>query len=490
MSDPVANSTATVNPQAPPGRCGKCGYLVHPGAGFVCSECGADLRRVGIVTGHRRRNFKPILWFALFAIPWTVLCLLGATLVSNSVFDDLRSFRLTYRGTYRLVPLDGHYESIVIVREIQGTFKGMRTRDEALKDLNADLKYEVTATLNSSQGATVLHVNPLADMAWRRVGGAGDDKDGKSALNKAALLEWLHGGAPDASPVWSQHEADELMFIFDRVKLEVDGGHSFADIAGERGIPAAVAGWRGTPAFDGFEISNYQSPPPAPVSQELVTFCVIAVWGSGIYVWFWRQRSRRKVSAGAADATSPATPASTATAMSHDAAESAEPSHRLLSILFSDVKDYTSRSAAQPRSGVLDIVRRHREQVFPVVTRHRGRVVKQMGDGILCAFDSATDAVLAGLEIQGATSAARDADPLELRIAICTGEVTLEANDVFGPTVNLASRVQQLAGAGEVFFNETTFSLLNDKEVRGSEVGVFELKGVAQPVKVYRAVGV
>jgi adenylate cyclase len=134
---------------------------------------------------------------------------------------------------------------------------------------------------------------------------------------------------------------------------------------------------------------------------------------------------------------------------------------------------------------MLDIVRRHRVCVFPAVKKHGGRVVKQMGDGILCTFDGATNAVLAGLEIQRAASA--PAVGLELRIGISTGEVTIEGDDVFGPAVNLASRIQQLCPPGGILFSEATLAVLNAREVSPSELGTFELNRVPQPVKVYQA---
>ena len=99
-------------------------------------------------------------------------------------------------------------------------------------------------------------------------------------------------------------------------------------------------------------------------------------------------------------------------------------------------------------------------------------------------FAISLDAVLAGLEIQSAGAG----EALELRVSISTGEVTIEAEDVFGPAVNLASRVQQVTPAGQVYLTETTARLLNAMEVSAIEIGDYELKGLPQPVKVYRAV--
>jgi adenylate cyclase len=168
------------------------------------------------------------------------------------------------------------------------------------------------------------------------------------------------------------------------------------------------------------------------------------------------------------------------------------PTVRTLSVMFSDVKDYTARAARESRLGILDLVRRHRDLAAPIVKRRGGRIVKSLGDGLLITFESATDAVLAGLEIQAAAashskSAFAERDKLELRIAVSTGEVAQEHGDVFGETVNLASRAQQHAAPGEVVFTEVTWATINRREVPAADAGTFELKGIDGPVRLYRA---
>jgi adenylate cyclase len=171
---------------------------------------------------------------------------------------------------------------------------------------------------------------------------------------------------------------------------------------------------------------------------------------------------------------------------------------KTLSILFSDIRDYTSRSAGETRAGVVEMVRRHREIAAPIIEKHNGAIVKSLGDGLLVTFESATEAALAGLGIGEALrrhneESFDDRRKLEVRIAVCTGEVALEerdgvGRDVLGPAVNLASRIQQLAGAGDVLLSETTHAILNKREVGSERVGAFELKGLSEPVNVYRAV--
>jgi class 3 adenylate cyclase len=117
-----------------------------------------------------------------------------------------------------------------------------------------------------------------------------------------------------------------------------------------------------------------------------------------------------------------------------------------------------------------------------------------MGDGLLVTFESATDAVLAGLEVQAAVAAhnaSADAGAeLQLRIAVATGEAIVEAGDVYGETVNLASRLQGVAGPGQVVLSAATRSLVNAREVAVEAAGEVQLAGFAGAVQVFVARGV
>jgi class 3 adenylate cyclase len=164
---------------------------------------------------------------------------------------------------------------------------------------------------------------------------------------------------------------------------------------------------------------------------------------------------------------------------------------RTVTVLFSDIKDYTALAAAASRTGAIDLVRRHRDVAQPVIRARRGHLVKTMGDALLATFDSATDAALAGLEIQQALGAqnegAAEGDRLHVRVAVATGEVIVEAGDVYGPTVNLAARLQSVAEPGQVLLSTTTQALLNPHELQTHAVGPFELLGIRGPIQAFAA---
>jgi class 3 adenylate cyclase len=503
MSEMPANAPTEAPADPPPGRCGKCGYLVHPQAGFICSECGADLRQVGIVTGNSRRKWgiPRVLKIAFFVVVWAIVCLEVTVNVFLWIAPHVGPAHLSSRTSNQLVPIAGKYQDIVIVRNLDGRVFGDRPAEEPLNDCPPESwTYEVTATLHGLDGGeTVLHIDPLHAMSWRRTGTGGEVR-GQIPLDRAAVVDWLKAAGRDTSAKddWAGYEVAELMGIF--TQLQVNEAQGFNDLSGDV-VAKVVAQWptetgKGlppgrVPAFNSYGQSPVIRTPSAEPPMAVPMLISGVVWAAGL--WFWNRRmGRNNASSAIVSQSGSAAPLISTNVPAGSAAPPTAPevSHRLLTILFSDVKDYTTQSANQPRGGVLDIVRRHRDRVFPIVKKHHGRIVKQMGDAILATFESATDAVLAGLEIQQTADGAAQPDALQLRIAISTGEVTIEADDVFGTAVNVASRVQQLAGPGEVYFTETTRVMLNDHEVRQIEVGSFELKGVSQPVKVFRALPV
>jgi len=196
---------------------------------------------------------------------------------------------------------------------------------------------------------------------------------------------------------------------------------------------------------------------------------------------------------GAASAALPAAASRPSNASSSPSAPSTQPATTrtaVLTIMFIDMAGFTERAAASSRDGLIELIRKVRELVQPVLARRRGRIVKTVGDGFLITFDSPTEAVLAGRDVQR-TIARRNAlhddeEPVTLRIGVTTGEVALEDNDVYGEPVNLASRIQQLAEPGEVYFSEATWHAMTRSEVAHEEVGERALKGIDGAVRVFR----
>ena len=125
------------------------------------------------------------------------------------------------------------------------------------------------------------------------------------------------------------------------------------------------------------------------------------------------------------------------------------------------------------------------ELMQQVANRHRGLVVKMLGDGVHFHFDEPADAVLGSLEL------VEQAEPSGLppaHVGVNAGPMTYTDGDYYGMTVIIAARIAAHAGPGQVLVGEAAAAEMTPGGVRFEKVGPVALKGVARPVTVYRAV--
>jgi adenylate cyclase len=163
---------------------------------------------------------------------------------------------------------------------------------------------------------------------------------------------------------------------------------------------------------------------------------------------------------------------------------------RLAAILAADVVGY-SRLMGVDEAGTLAALRSLRKElVEPTLNRHRGRIVKLMGDGLLVEFASVVDAVTAALEIQEQTPARSANLPedrrIALRIGVNLGDVVVEDGDLFGDGVNIAARLQEVAEPDGVAISGDAYRHLRGKSDRTFEdAGEISLKNIAEPVRTW-----
>jgi adenylate cyclase len=126
----------------------------------------------------------------------------------------------------------------------------------------------------------------------------------------------------------------------------------------------------------------------------------------------------------------------------------------LLSVGFADLVSYTRLSQKLEERELASLVDRFGKRSADVIAGARGRLVKTVGDEVLFVADSAADAALIGLEL--AETMAEDPVLPDVRVGIATGTVLTRMGDVFGRTVNLASRLTALAAPGTVMVDAET----------------------------------
>ena len=155
---------------------------------------------------------------------------------------------------------------------------------------------------------------------------------------------------------------------------------------------------------------------------------------------------------------------------------------RLAAIMFTDIVGYTALMGSD-EDKAFRVLRKNREIQRPIIKKYHGEWLKEMGDGILASFNTASDAVRCAGEIQQAAKK----EGIGLRIGIHEGEVVFEGSDVLGDGVNVASRLEELAEEGTINISGAVYKDIKNKAGIVAEfIEDKELKNVEEPIKVYR----
>lgn len=156
---------------------------------------------------------------------------------------------------------------------------------------------------------------------------------------------------------------------------------------------------------------------------------------------------------------------------------------KLTAILFTDIVGFTRKMSDNERD-TLEILSLNQKLHRKIVRKHHGRLVKAMGDGYLCTFDSSLQAVMAALQLQRSVNRL---GRFELRIGIHVADVLFQGNDIYGEGVNLAARIEsQAPGAGVWVSDRVAADLSNHTELNLRSIGQSELKGIDSPVEIFQ----
>lgn len=164
---------------------------------------------------------------------------------------------------------------------------------------------------------------------------------------------------------------------------------------------------------------------------------------------------------------------------------------RLAAILAADVAGY-SRLMGINEEGTHQSLKAHRREVVePRIEQHRGRIIKNTGDGFLAEFMSVVDAVRCASEIQQEMTARNTNVPddkrIDFRMGVHQGDIIIDTGDIFGDGVNLAARLEGIADPGGICVSARVH-----EDVRATldlpfeDIGEQQLKNIQRPVRVYR----
>ncbi len=155
---------------------------------------------------------------------------------------------------------------------------------------------------------------------------------------------------------------------------------------------------------------------------------------------------------------------------------------QLTAIMFADIMGYTAMM--QENEVQANVTReKFRKVLDREIISHNGRIIQYAGDGALCTFNSAVDAVRSAMEIQ---KQMRENPQVPLRIGIHLGDVTLDEKNIYGDGVNIASRIESFAVPGGVFISAKVYDeIKNQNDIEAISLGTYELKNVKQPMEIY-----
>jgi adenylate cyclase len=152
-----------------------------------------------------------------------------------------------------------------------------------------------------------------------------------------------------------------------------------------------------------------------------------------------------------------------------------------LAVGFVDLVGFTPISRQAAPSDLLQLIGQFELEAFEVAAAHNGRVVKHIGDEVMfVALD-----VAAGCSIAAALTDAFDTKGIEPRAGLAFGDVISRYGDYYGPVVNLAARLADLAVPKEVLVDAAAAEAARGASVLLEPAGRRLLKGFDEPVEVY-----
>ena len=165
---------------------------------------------------------------------------------------------------------------------------------------------------------------------------------------------------------------------------------------------------------------------------------------------------------------------------------------KLAAIMFTDMVGY-SALAQRDDKVALELLEEHRRLLRAIFPQFHGTEIKTIGDAFLVEFGSALEAAQCAIEIQR-TLAKRNHDVtsnrrIELKIGIHIGDVVHRDGDVYGDGVNIASRIEQLAGAGGICVSmDVERQIRNALEARFEKFGSADLKNIKLRMDLFRII--
>jgi adenylate cyclase len=151
---------------------------------------------------------------------------------------------------------------------------------------------------------------------------------------------------------------------------------------------------------------------------------------------------------------------------------------------FLDISGYTRLTEERGDEAAAELAGRLSRLVQQTAERHRGKVVRWLGDGVLIYFREPGQGVLAALQMMEEVT---DAGLPPAHVGLHAGPVVFQGGDYFGRTVNIAARIADYARPGELLVSQEVIDASDLPEVVLTAIGPVELKGMSQPLRLHAA---
>lgn len=158
-----------------------------------------------------------------------------------------------------------------------------------------------------------------------------------------------------------------------------------------------------------------------------------------------------------------------------------------LTILFADVSGSTKLFETRGNVAARDIIASVLQALTEVANRHGGKLIKTIGDEIMCTFPGPLQGLLASTDMQRRmkSDVAFVQENIGIRIGLHNGEALVEENDVFGDAVNVAARMAAIAKRDQIVATASTaLNITNAAGVRVRSVGTARVAGKLLPIEI------
>jgi class 3 adenylate cyclase len=154
---------------------------------------------------------------------------------------------------------------------------------------------------------------------------------------------------------------------------------------------------------------------------------------------------------------------------------------RAITVMFTDIKGSTEYFEHFGDIAGLAMVHECNDVLRSAIEHHGGRVIKTIGDAVMAAFDDCNESIRAAIAMQHRlrekNANRKKEDEMQVRVGLHYGTGIVKSNDVFGDVVNVASRVESIAEAGQIIISDSLRERISPSEFDVVLLGRFRLKG-------------